>query len=372
MVRRRRLEAPSAEELSKYEEEFRRETSRPVAPSAAPPIAQVSAASARDMQPGSADQRAEIARDRADAGLYRNADEKGLVIRELPLDDIATDMLVRDRTVLDKDELEELKGSIAAGGLRLPIEVCPMEPGSLTGDAGRSRPFGLLSGYRRLLAVRELLAETGRDEYRTIRALVRGPQTSGRAFAAMVEENEVRASLSHFERGRIAVMAAKQGAFSNTEAAVDALFTQASKAKRSKVRSFALIFEELGDMLSFPESITERQGLRLAAALRDGGEPRLREVLAAGQGVTAEEEWALLDAAITETTVAPKKSRGGRPRRLPPAGWQDDSTLHLSNGTVLRRMQDSQGHLLRIEGRHVDAELMDLVMIELRNLLERP
>lgn len=103
----------------------------------------------------------------------------------------------------------------------------------------------------------------------------------GGAFAAMIEENEIRSSLSHFERGRIAVIAAQQGAFANVEASVEALFQQASKAKRSKIRSFALIFEELGDMLAFPEALREKDGLRLATGLRDGAERALREALAA-------------------------------------------------------------------------------------------
>jgi len=232
--------------------------------------------------------------------------------------------------------------------------------------------YGLLSGYRRLLAVQELLAQSGQQKYRSIRALVRDPETSGKAFAAMVEENEIRAALSHFERGRIAVMAAKQGAFANTEAAVEAMFAQASKAKRSKVRSFALIFEELGDMLNFAEALTEKQGLRLAGALRDGGEPQLRAALAEGQGAEPHEEWALLEAALDAMSVTPKPARGGRPRTTPAPGWQSDTALRLSNGTVLRREVDGRGHLLRIEGRHVDQEMMEIIMVELRNLLEKP
>ncbi|WP_226782412.1 ParB/RepB/Spo0J family partition protein [Oceaniglobus trochenteri] len=358
MVKRRPIEAPTPEELSRYEAEFRRETKV-----SAPPIAQVSAAAARAMQPASADIRAEQARDRTDADRLRNAEARGLVMAEIPLDEIAPDILVRDRTVMDKAELDELKSSIATSGLRLPIEIYPLPEGE------GNRRFGLLSGYRRLLAVRELLATTGDETYRTIRALVRDPQDTSHAMVSMVEENEVRAALSQFERGRIAAISAKQGAFDSTEAAVNALFAQASKAKRSKVRSFALIFEELGDMLSFPEALTEKQGLRLATALRDGAEPQLRAALAAGAAEGPQEEWALLEAALEALTVKRKPARGGRPRSAA-SGWDNADTLRLENGVVLRRASDASGHTLRIEGNGIDDATMDQVMREVQRLLE--
>ena len=157
----------------------------------------------------------------------------------------------------------------------MPIEVFELpEP-----EEGGPR-FGLISGYRRLLVMREILAYTENPRYAQIKAIVREPKTSAASFAAMAEENEVRASLSHFERGRIAALTAANGVFGNVEEAVDRLFPFASKAKRSKVRCFALIFEEIGDMLAHPESLTEKQGLRLASALRGGAGSELRDALA--------------------------------------------------------------------------------------------
>ncbi|WP_311199555.1 hypothetical protein [Phaeobacter inhibens] len=52
---------------------------------------------------------------------------------------------------------------------------------------------------------------------------------------------------------------------------MDALFGAASKAKRSKVRSFAAVHEGLGDLLRYPNALSEKAGLKLAAALRSGG-----------------------------------------------------------------------------------------------------
>lgn len=121
MAKRKTLVAPSSEDLSRLEDEFRRETSG--RPPLAAPIAHVAAETAAALDPRPAADRAVEARDRADALRLRSAEERGLVIREIPLELIDADALVRDRMVLDADELMELQTSIAAHGLRLPIEV---------------------------------------------------------------------------------------------------------------------------------------------------------------------------------------------------------------------------------------------------------
>ena len=144
------------------------------------------------------------------------------------------------------------------------------------------------------------LAELNPGEFTTIKALVRSATDTAGAFAAMIEENEIRASLSHYERGRIAAIAAQQGAFGSTEEAVNELFNMASKSKRSKVRSFAEVFEMMGDLMEFPENLNERRGLRLAGALRQGGQRQLRDALAAGQGGSPEAEWQALEPTIQE------------------------------------------------------------------------
>ncbi|WP_147114430.1 ParB N-terminal domain-containing protein [Tateyamaria sp. syn59] len=367
MAKRRRLEAPTAAEMNQIEEEFRRETSPP--PRAAAPIAQVAAETAGELSFGDPATRAEQARDKADATRLRDAEEQGLILLDVPLDQVKPDAMIRDRSMLEQDELTELQLSIAANGVRLPIEIFALEE-----QADGAPAYGLLSGYRRYMAVQNLRALHGSGPYDSIRAILRQPKADADRFAAMVEENEVRASLSHYERGRIAVIAAQQGAFENTEGAVNAMFPVASKAKRSKIRSFALIFEELGDLLVFPERIKEKEGLRLSAALRAGGEDRLREVLATGQGTDPESEWALLEAVLPEFENGPKvTARGGRPKlKVPKPGWHGNDTLQLSNGITLRKESDSSGYVIRIAGSAVDAELMDSLIEEIRRLLEAP
>lgn len=366
MAKRRKITAPSATDLNKIEEEFRRETLNRANAGVAP-ISQIAGETAQSAPVVDAETRATQAKDKTDAEAFRSAESQGRLILDLPIDSIMEDAIVRDRMVLDAAEMEELKLSISANGLRLPIEVFAQDAGA------EGKPYGLLSGYRRLKAIRDLYALTGQEKYATVKALVREPDALGGAFAAMVEENEIRASLSHFERGRIAVIAAQQGIFPSGEAAVAHLFSAASKAKRSKIRSFALIFEELGDMLEFPEFLKERDGLRVAAALRNGLEGRFRDVLAHGQPTSPEEEWALLETVVLEAEAdAQPGKRGGRPKSKPQVGWTGPDTLRLSSGVVLKRQSDANGHSIRISGRGVDTVLIEEAMRQLAHLFDKP
>ncbi len=349
MAKRRRLEAPSAAELEELETGFARETSV----STRPPIAQVAADAAALSVPLPVADRAAAARDSADAGRLRAAEASGLLLIEIALSDIRADDLTRDRLRVDGEEMDELCASIRAHGLRLPVEVFERSEG----DGER---YGLISGWRRLWALRSLHAETGDDRFARVRALVRQPADVSAAYVAMVEENEIRADLSPYERGRIAALAAGQGAFASVEEAVDVLFAAASKAKRSKIRSFALIHEELGDLLTFAVSLGERPGLRLAHALRTGYAGPLRQALATGQGADAESEWALMEPLVKAAEgKAPDPSRGGRPVRKP--------TATAAQVTIAAR--DGDGYLLRLEGADVDEALVRRVVDELRRLL---
>ncbi|MEM9578181.1 MAG: ParB/RepB/Spo0J family partition protein [Pseudomonadota bacterium] len=357
MAKRRKITAPSAEDLNRIEEEFRRETlGKPNAGIA--PISQVAAESAQAQPVGANEARVRMAHDMADAKRFRAAAEQGRVIEALPIDSIQPDVLVRDRTVIDPEEMAELKSSIADHGLRLPIEV-------FTRREGR-RSYALLSGFRRLRAIKELHAETGEDRFRTIAALVRDPEALGGGFAAMVEENEIRASLSHFERGRIAVIAAQRGAFASTDAAVTQLFKAASKAKRSKIRSFSLIFEELGDLLTHAEGLKERDGLRLAAALRAGGVVRLRRALEDAQPESSEAEWAVLAPVVAALEKPANPAKGGRPRNTARVAVAEAT---LPGGVTLRGEKDAGGYLIRLQGKAVTPALLERAMTHLQEAL---
>ncbi len=369
MARRRKVSAPSPEDLDRMEQEFRRETSdrAGATPMAIAPIAQVASEAAGQAQPLPPELRQAQARDKRDADRLRTAEAQGLMMVDMPLGWVDEAVMVRDRTQLDPEEMAELKRSILNNGLRLPIEVFDK------GTAVESKRFGLISGYRRLRALREIHAEYGFDHHATIRAVVRDPEELGGAIVAMVEENEIRAQLTHYERGRIAVIAAQQGTFGSVEEAVNTLFAAASKAKRSKIRSFALIYEELGDMLDRGEALREKDGLRLAQILRQGGEGRLREALEVDHG--AGDEWSRLEPVVTELESGrtPDAGRGGRPKSERPApmtGWIGKDKMRLSSGVTIEYGHDGSGHVLRLKGRGVDRELMQSAMEELARLFE--
>ena len=365
---KRRLDPPSAERLAKMDAEFRSETQKRPNPATAP-IAQVAAETAPLATPAGPGARL----DRLDAERLKEAEAKGLLITEIPIDKINTENMIRDRSVIGRAELDELKLSIDVNGLRLPIEVVAEEGGT----------YALLSGYRRLVAHQELAAryepdsekpeEGGNTDFQTIKAIIRTEQDTAAAFVAMVEENEIRENLSHYERGRIAVLAARENAFKSTDDAIKALFFSASKAKRSKIKSFAEIFEAFGDLLSFAEDITERRGLRIVAALRLGAEERLRDALSRIAARNFEDEWQAMEPILEELEAGDQPvKKMGRPKAVEPSGWSGKNTLKLSNGMSLTKGTDSRGYYIRLNGNAVDANTVDAAMEHLRFLFEKP
>lgn len=372
MAKRKRLEAPSADALKEIEAGFARETSGAGSLGPMPPIAKIAGEAAAGASALSGEERLRAARDTADAERYRRALEAGLVVQELRVSDIAPAAMSRDRMVVDDEEMEELIASIRAHGLRLPIEVFENEPDPEQGGAR----YGLISGWRRLMATTSLMVEMRGEAFTTIKAIVRPRGNAAEAYVAMVEENEIRSNLSQYERGRIAVLAAGQGAFGSVEEAVNTLFHAGSKAKRSKIRAFAELHEELGDMLHHADKLSERQGLRVVSAIRAGLTKHLRDALATGQAMgvdrDAAAEWALMEPTIIKSEAVDKPVKTpGRPRQTPPRRTEvGDTYVKLANGITMVRDRDSRSHYIRLEGRVVNDELIDIVMNEIRRLLE--
>lgn len=342
MAKRKRLAPPTADELAELEAGF---APKPQLGAMAP-IAQVAAEAAAQSSPLAVEDRAALAQDQADAAAFRKAVADGAIVQSLPLDLIDADQMTRDRLALVPEELAELVQSIKQHGVRLPIEVYALR------DVDAAGRFGLVSGFRRLMACRQALAETGAAQFAEIPTIVREPAGLGEAFTAMVEENEIRSGLSHYERGRIAALAAHQGAFATIDDAVAALFFAASKAKRSKVRSFAMIHEELGDLLNYPQNLTERMGLRLAGALRSGFGADIRAGLANAEIADPEGEWRLIERWIheAEEDQNAKRRRGGRRAagRAPKALQKE--TFVLGQGRQLETSFDGREYVLRLTG----------------------
>lgn len=187
----------------------------------------------------------------------RRARTEGRMVVRVPLDAIEAEHLVRDRLALDEGDLAALLASLAARGQQTPLDVV---------DLGGDR-YGLISGWRRLVALRRLVEETGEARFAEALCLVRQPADSSQAYLAMVEENEIRSGLSYYERAAITSRAVGQGAFPDKRAALSGLFGAVSKAKRSKIGSFVTLFERFDTVLAYPAAIPERLGLALAQAL---------------------------------------------------------------------------------------------------------
>lgn len=215
---------------------------------------------------------------------------EGRLIQKLPLGAVQLDHLLRDRIALDEEALVPLMESLRARGQQVPIEVTAL-------GGGR---FGLISGWRRMAALRRLAAETGEARFGTVLAILRRPETAGDAYLAMVEENEIRLGLSHYERARIVLRAVEAGVFPTTKAALQKLFAHGSRARRSKIGSFLGVVEALDGVLRFPTDLGERLGLALAAQIEaDAGlADRLRRDLAAAAPESAEAERLVLEATL--------------------------------------------------------------------------
>jgi ParB family transcriptional regulator, chromosome partitioning protein len=362
MAKRRRLEAPDAEALASLEAGFAAKPT-PDRIGLTAPIAQVAAEIARLAEPLDVEKRVSNSRDSVDAAAWRQAQDAGRVILDLPLDAIDPIHLMRDRMVVDAEDLAELKASIRANGQRLPIEVTALEE---PGPSGAR--YGLISGWRRLTVLQELAAEEG-SAFATIKALVLPAHETGALYTAMVEENELRAQISAYERGRIAAMAAELGAFPDTETAINTIYAAASKAKRSKIRSFAYLHEELGDVLQHPTDLSERNGLRLAHALREGHGAALRHALVFTGAGGAVREWALIEPILLAAEAQDRPAeRGGRPKRQfdKPTGRAEDL-----GGMTMERVLHEDGYSIRLRGERVDIEMVNLMMSELRHMLTR-
>jgi len=214
----------------------------------APPIAQVAGESAT--QNALRELVDDVARTRAE----------GRLVLKIKLSDIAPDHLARDRVNTDVDELATLAQSIETHGQRTPIEVTELTEGPAK--------YGLISGWRRLLALEQLQGKTDDPKFSTVLALLRQPKDAASAYVSMVEENEVRVGLSYYERARVAAEATKRGVFESEKQALLQLFASASRAKRSRIRAFITLYHALDGALKFPAAIPERLGLSVVDVLR--------------------------------------------------------------------------------------------------------
>lgn len=242
------------------------------------------------------------------AQQLHHARASGRLIQAIPTDQIDTDFLVRDRIIQDDDEMQALMQSLQARGQQTPVELVELESGR----------YGLVSGWRRLKALQRLYAETNEVKFGSVLAILRQPSTAADAYLAMIEENEIRVGLSYYERARIAAKAVEQGVYPSEKAALLSLYATASRAKRSKIRSFLSVYHALDGVLRFAGAIPERLGLQLSKALEADRDlaSRIEEQLAAVAPVNVEEEQSRLMSLLSGekppaalSSAKPKKER---------------------------------------------------------------
>jgi ParB family chromosome partitioning protein len=238
------------------------------------------------------DRAAQAIRDENDtlAHEYVALREAGHVVRSIPLDEVHTYLLVRDRLPGEDAELAELVTSIRDLGLSNPIRVMPRPDG--TG-------YELVQGYRRLNAYKKLLEETRQEVWMTIPALILpGEGDIAGLYRRMVDENVIRKDLSFAEMAHAATSYAADPATeaTNLSDAVAALFQSAPYSKRSYIRSFAHLLDIAGDTLAYPTEIPRALGVALSRVLKEDPSmlTRLRAELADWDDRSVEDELAVL------------------------------------------------------------------------------
>lgn len=271
---------------------------------------------------------------------------EGRLIETLPLAAIDETHLMRDRMVQDEDEMAALMASLEARGQQTPIEVVVL-PAPRDG-----RTHGLISGWRRLTALRRLQALTSDARFDSVLARIIAPADVQAAYVAMVEENEIRAGLSLYEKGRITLRSVHEGVYPTPRAALRGLFGAVSRSRRSKIGSFLELVEPLDALLRFPAMIPEKLGLGLSRALQDDHKfsSDLRFRLRSDAPETAEEELALLTGCLHDWTQAQASTSGGRapvpvdpaPRSTPPAPGSGPRITGPDPESVARRLTESR------------------------------
>ena len=280
-------------------------------------------------------------------------------IQLIPLAEIDDAALPRDRTGLDPEPMAELRNSILASGLRMPVELYPLE---FPDDTLR---WGIVSGYRRVAVFREL-HRWEVPGHAAIPAFIRERRDAAASMAAMIEENEIRADLSPWERGRIAAIAVERQLFPTIEEAVERLYPSGDATKRSRLRTIARVAQSLEGYLTDPEKYSLRQLLRIANASRNGFTTLIQTALEQSGRKLHDHQWELLQPILMEserftradpdTEPDPDSASRGRPRRI----------LRIqTRRIIIRREMTSDGYLLRFTGKDATGALMDLVLDEI-------
>ncbi|MEJ2021718.1 MAG: ParB/RepB/Spo0J family partition protein [Maritimibacter sp.] len=269
------------------------------------------------------------------------AREAGNVVLSVPLDEVHTFMLVRDRVPGEDFELIELITSIRELGLSNPIRVIPRPDG--TG-------YELVQGYRRLMSYRKLFEETGDEAWAAIPALVMpGENSIAGLYRRMVDENVIRKDLSFAEMAYAAQNFANDPGtdVSDLGEAVAELFSSAPYSKRSYIRSFAHLLDVIGKDLRYPTEIPRALGVALVREMKERPEmlQAIRSDLADWENRSIQEE---LDVLRKHARIAAE----GQPEEVAPArkgrgkaSGETKTTFHIRSGAGQIKCTASAGRL---------------------------
>ena len=273
------------------------------------------------------------------AAAMETARKEGRLLLNVALSEVDAGYLVRDRLMADEDELTVLCTSLEARGQQTAIEVV-----DLGADRAGGR-YGLISGWRRLTALRRLQSRAEPGKFDTVLARITQPTDASDTYLAMVEENEIRVGLSYYERARIVVKSVEAGVYETERAALTHLYSAASRAKRSKIKSFVALVQELDTALAFPATLGERLGLEVARRLAEDPtyKDQISQQLRAENPQDSEQEQALIKSSL-------KAETGSKPAvKTPPEAVpiSRDVTVQFSPGS------------LELKGKGVTPELRD-------------
>ncbi len=272
--------------------------------------------------------------------------EAGHVVQELPLDQVQTFMLVRDRIPGEDEEMAALVTSIREVGLSNPIRVLPRPDGE---------GYELIQGYRRLTAYRQLAEETGDAAWARIPALVMPVESDDVAglYRRMVDENIVRKELSFAEMAYAAQNYAADPATGarDLSAAVAELFQSAPYSKRSYIRSFAFLLERIGASLAYPTEIPRALGVTLAREIKERPDlaTRIAADLADWEGRTIADEQAVLRRAVegddADADGAAAQAPAKPARRARSNGAKAKTTFHIRSSAGQVKCTAGMGRL---------------------------
>ncbi len=260
-------------------------------------------------------------------------------IHLIPLCQISAHAFLRDRTAPDPAAQTDLLQSILQDDLRQPIELVELS------EPHQGCTYALVSGMRRLTALLEIARIKGTENTATAPATLRAPKTMVEILRDIAAENEQRAQVSMFEKGRFLNAAVAEGHIATLDAAIAQLFPSQSRIKTYRLRAAAEVAQALDGSLSTPETLSQAQIEHLATALRRGLADLIDEVLKLYRGQTLVLQMQALKPLITESaqiTDAQVEStrRTGTPCRL----------RRLPQGLTIRREQTAKGWLLHFSG----------------------